>query len=340
MHQVEGRGTIPGSYTLLVAQELGLGHDQLAPLLRGADVDRAALVRGEATLTPEQQVRVLENALDLSGDPSFGFRLGRRLTIASHGPLGFLVSTSPDLRTALGAVEAYATTRMSFLRMSFAPGATHSALNGRFAVEAPAAVHRCMAEALSVIVADLAGFVLGRPARDIETDFPHPDPGIAVDALPGPMRFDCASLAFRVPNEVAAEPNASANHAMHELARAQCETILAELAEQPGASSTRRALEQVILSVPSGPLSEEDAAAAMFISARTLARRLAAEGTSFRAVRDDLLARRAAGHLRDGMPVTAIATLLGYHDASGFRRAFKRWYGETPDAWRRSPRIG
>ena len=52
---------------------------------------------------------------------------------------------------------------------------------------------------------------------------------------------------------------------------------------------------------------EEDAAAALFMSPRTLARRLAAERTSFRAVRDDLLARRAAGHLREGVPVAAVA---------------------------------
>ena len=328
------RGSIPAAYTLLLAQELGLEPGSLAPLLAGTGITETDLRRGETLLTAAQQVAALENALTLADDTAFGVRLGRRLTIASHGPLGFLISTSRDLRTALEGAAAYAPTRISFLQVRLTEREEGLVLTGTFDVEAPPQVHRCMAEALCVVVSDLAGFILGRPAREIEIELPHADPGAGCARLPGLVRFGCAELRVHVPASIAGAANASANHALHELARTQCDAMLAAL---PHDDSMRSQLERVLLASPTGLAAEEEAAAALFMSARTLARRLGAEGTSFREVRDGLLARRAAGHLRDGVPVASVASLLGYHDASGFRRAFKRWYGETPDAWRRTP---
>jgi AraC-like DNA-binding protein len=79
-----------------------------------------------------------------------------------------------------------------------------------------------------------------------------------------------------------------------------------------------------------------EAAAALFICKRTLARRLKAEGTSFRQLRDGILSQQAIGYLRDSsVSVEAIAELLNYHDSANFRREFKRWFGVTPDQYRR-----
>ena len=90
-----------------------------------------------------------------------------------------------------------------------------------------------------------------------------------------------------------------------------------------------------MLSYPSGSLTEEAAAAALFISKRTLARRLKSEGTGFREIRDDILARQAKNHLLDNrLSVDATAALLNYHDSANFRRAFKRWFGVSPDQYR------
>ena len=331
------RPSIPASYTLLLAQELDLGSRDLEDLLAGSGVDAAGLRDGGTLLTPQQQVALIDRALDLPGSAGLGFRLGRRLTIASHGPLGFLISTSPDLRTALTSAAAYAPTRLSFLSIDVEEDSSGLTLTARFDVEAPDRVHRSMAEALSMAVFDLVAFILGRPAGQIAVEFPHEDPGEESGVLPGAVSFGSKALRFRVPRDVCAAPNASANHAMHAMARTQCEALLAELDASGSAATTRAEVERLMLSAPGGALGEEAAAGALFISPRTLARRLAAEGTSFREVRDDLLARRAAGHLRDGMPVAQVAALLGYHDASGFRRAFKRWHGTTPEVWRRTP---
>jgi AraC-like DNA-binding protein len=74
-----------------------------------------------------------------------------------------------------------------------------------------------------------------------------------------------------------------------------------------------------------------DAARALGTSVRSLHRRLAAEGTSFRAVEADVK-RALANELlaRPGASLDRIAAAVGFATASAFIRAYKRWTGRTP----------
>ncbi|MFD1437403.1 helix-turn-helix transcriptional regulator [Acinetobacter sp. ANC 4282] len=93
-------------------------------------------------------------------------------------------------------------------------------------------------------------------------------------------------------------------------------------------------IQKMMLSNPLSELSEENVAAALFMSKRTLARRLALDGTSFRKIRDSILSKQASNYLLDSeLSVDAIATLLNYHDSANFRRAFKRWFNMSPSAY-------
>ncbi len=77
------------------------------------------------------------------------------------------------------------------------------------------------------------------------------------------------------------------------------------------------------------------------IGAKTLQRRLAEHDTSFGAVLERTRRELAAGYLKDpGCTLTDVAYLLGYSEPASFHRAFKRWYGVTPAAWRREAMGG
>jgi AraC-like DNA-binding protein len=72
-----------------------------------------------------------------------------------------------------------------------------------------------------------------------------------------------------------------------------------------------------------GTKTAEDVADAMYITKRTLQRRLDRESTSYRGIIESLKSELAARHLLDtGMTVEAVATLLGYTDAAAWRSAF------------------
>jgi AraC-like DNA-binding protein len=87
--------------------------------------------------------------------------------------------------------------------------------------------------------------------------------------------------------------------------------------------------------VTSGATNIEPVARRLATTRRTLQRRLAETGTSFEAIRDDVRRRAAEMYLADRtLSVTDIAYLLGYAEPTSFHRAFKRWHGTTPEAFR------
>jgi AraC-like DNA-binding protein len=76
-------------------------------------------------------------------------------------------------------------------------------------------------------------------------------------------------------------------------------------------------------------------ASRMKMSARTLNRALAAEGTSYRAILDQLRHELACRYLADSrLSIGEIGFLLGFSEISAFYRAFKRWTGQTPAVFR------
>ncbi|WP_372995961.1 AraC family transcriptional regulator [Marinobacter sp.] len=328
--------SIPTSYTRLIAQELGMHASNLPELLRGTHLTVEQLLDEATRLTAQQQIQIIENALRLSEDDKLGLRIGRRLTPAAHGPMGYLASSSPDLLAAIEAFQAFLPTRVSFVRLDLKPRRDQLIIRCTLDAEMSPEVSRFMAEICALAMLSCAEFIIGRPAHEVETCFVHPDPGPGAgygDHIPGNVLFSCDELLVRVPMALCRIPNVSANHESYALAREQCEAILANLRGEPG--SCRRKIETMMLSLPIGTLTEEDAAEALFISKRTLARRLKEEGAGFRQIRDEILARQARSYLRDGrLSVEAIATLLNYHDSASFRRAFKRWFRMTPDQYR------
>ena len=84
----------------------------------------------------------------------------------------------------------------------------------------------------------------------------------------------------------------------------------------------------------------EAVAASLALSTRSLSRRLADEGQSFRAIKDAARRDRAIERLvRSAKPIAQIAAEVGFDDLSAFHRAFKAWTGSTPKVYRRQQQL-
>ena len=82
------------------------------------------------------------------------------------------------------------------------------------------------------------------------------------------------------------------------------------------------------------PPSVREIAGALRMSPQTLRRRLQAEGTTPRAVRDELLRDTAIAALSEGdATVAGVSRRLGFAEPSTFSRAFHRWTGHRPGAY-------
>lgn len=91
--------------------------------------------------------------------------------------------------------------------------------------------------------------------------------------------------------------------------------------------------------LPGGEARIEAVADKLGMSRQTLYRRLREEGTSFEAVLDELRRGLALRALEGGRSVGETAYDLGFADRGAFSRAFKRWTGSSPAAYRAGARA-
>ena len=83
--------------------------------------------------------------------------------------------------------------------------------------------------------------------------------------------------------------------------------------------------------LPQGQANVETIAKALGLSTRTLSRNLAAEGSAFTEIMDQLRHTLALKYLKEpNLPLAQIAWLLGYEAPSSFTHAFRRWVGRRP----------
>jgi AraC-like DNA-binding protein len=95
-------------------------------------------------------------------------------------------------------------------------------------------------------------------------------------------------------------------------------------------------LQALIFDPEHGPASLGDIANRLALSERTLRRRLRALGTSYNEILQAVRSSAAKEWLRDGhLTMESIAWRLGYTETANFRHAFKRWTGQSPQAFRR-----
>ena len=195
---------------------------------------------------------------------------------------------------------------------------------------------RVLQECFALVIQSFAESILGRELGDARIELAHEAPAYArvySQYLHSPVTFACPVNTFRIPAALARVPNNSGDPESYAMAQALCLKLMEQV--PAAALSTGDRVRRLLLSKTPGSVTEEEVARAMFISKRTLARRLEAEGESYRGIREKLLSELAGRHLREsGLTVEAVAVLMGYSDTAAFRKAFHRWYGQSPTAYR------
>lgn len=329
---------VPSSYTRIIARELGLQERELGQLLLGTGLPVKILVsETESHITTAQQMQILDNARHMLGAPDFGLRLGRRMQPSTHGPMGYLVLSSPDVLTALESFADFLPVRLPFSRVNVSVDGNWLNCSLAMKMDANPAVRRVLQECFALMIQSVVESVLGRELQEARIELAHerPEYHAQYDSyLHSPVYFAHASSVFRIPAQLARFSNAAGHSASYALALELCKGLLEQMPATDLSNADR--VRRLLLSAPAGTRGAEDVARAMFVTKRTLQRRLEREGTSYREITEKLYSELAVRHLREtGHTIESVAVLLGYYDTAAFRKAFHRWYGQSPGEYRR-----
>lgn len=332
--------SIPLSYSRIIGRILGLQRRDLPEFLKFTGIPVDTFLHEDIYITRQAQVQVLRNAARLSNDPYLGLKIGRALSSSTHGAMGFLINSSPDLLVALQAAQHYMPTRMSLIDIHLQKSPRFIDCHITFDPHVAADLTALLSEIIAGIFFEHAEFLTGKTLDEVEINFQHPKPDYPYqDYLAGYHQFSQPGFSIRIPLHICQIPNSCASQHSYLLANQECEKLLSQLDAHK--KSTTYKVQKLLLSERLGDITEKDIASSLFISKRTLHRQLIKENTSFKHIREDVLSKQAAAYLSNSsISIDAIAALLGYHDASNFRRAFRRWFNTTPHDYRNSHNAG
>lgn len=339
-HSTEvGELTAPIIPSIYAAQLVQLAARwQLAPevLLQGTGVEAEQLEHSHGRVSPQALHSLFLRLMALIREPGLGFYFGLQLKLSSHGSVGFAAMTQATLRDALKVAERFVALRAPFLSLRLIEQGEQAALElSSVFPDLDHAVEVFVTEALFTAFVQMARSVLGRVPNGAMFELSYPEPpyfsGFA-HLWPGPARFGRPASRILFAGSLLDESLQMADAVAARQALVECERELSTLVTTSSLlASVRRQLGERERGYPS--LTE--LARARHVSPRTLKRRLAEQGTSYQRLLDELRRDRALKLLEvETNSVEQIAEQLGYSDAANFNRAFRRWLGLSPSAWR------
>jgi AraC-like DNA-binding protein len=322
--------------SLLVRFGTGHGIDS-ERLLAGSGLTLNRLSDPAFEVSAHQELRVVRNLAAVL--PDAGLAVGREYHATTFGILGFAFISSPTMRDAFEVALRYLDLSFAFVipRVSLVDGEVRLELDDHLLPEdiARFLVERDLA-AIYTVINELVPD--GVPLTSLELRFPSPSSVDEYRAVFGLRpRFGCPSTVATSDAAYLDRPLPQANAHTVAMCEAHCRELVSRRRARSGvAHEVRERLTRF------GGLGSPmpDIARQLNLSTRTLRRRLEEEGTSFRALLDEVREVLADELLTTGaLPVEDIAFRLGYAEASSFIHAFKRWKGVTPTAFlqRRAP---
>lgn len=329
------KGTALHGYRELVV-ELGGDPDQL---LSKAHLDGAATEDPDRFIDYRSAISALELAARATSAWDFGRKLGARQGLDILGPVGVAARTAENVGAALTAVDRYMTVYSPALKIAIDPqvGQRYARFDWRMGPDnAPA--HPQAAELGLAVSARIFRLLAGGDFRPSTVYFQHQPLTDTADYLRDfgcPVRFGAVSTGFLFDRSILLRP-LSADSTVHELVREYLDTIIA--AAPPTAPT--HLVDQVRLiirrTLPTGGVSLELVASHLALHPRTLQRRLAELEYSFATLADTVRREEAERYLGEtNLPLSGLATTLGYSEQSVLARSCQRWFGASPSAVRR-----
>jgi AraC-like DNA-binding protein len=308
---------------------------EVAPLLAQAGVSQKEIEGQGATIGVANQIKFVELIAAKLGDEFLGFRLAEDFELGEIGLLYYVAASAATFGGAISRIQRYIKIQNDGVDFEAIRGKTLRLRLHYTAIARHTDVHQ-MGSMIALMIR-IGRQLTGRPLKPTRVRIMHHihggkaklekllDADIEDGARVDEVEFPAASWDL---------PIVSADPYLHRLCVQSAEEALARRGRKQ--TPLKVQVENAIAALlPHGQARHELVAAELGMSPRTLARRLAEEGTSFAGLLMEVRSALADSYLADHvLPISQIAWLLGYAEISGFTRAFRRWTGMAPSAAR------
>ena len=306
------------------------------PLFRAAGIDPQIIHDPRAHIDRAKGERLIRALAGRIPDPAFGLQAAQCWHPSNLAALGYAWLSSSTLRTAFKRLVRYwrIVTADVAVRLEESP-------DGIEFVHLPpaldAAIDAIRGDMVMAILVAMcrANFGAALNPRRVALQRAAPaEPGPYPALFGCPVRFGADANRLSIGLAEADHPLPTGNRdlaAMHDRA------LVEQLARLDKKDVMARCRASLLERMTSGDLSEDNLARDLNMSRRSLQRRLAEAEATYQSLVDETRRDMALRYLEDpGKSATDIAFLLGYSQQSAFTRAFRRWTGKSPSAYRSS----
>ncbi|MDX1588467.1 MAG: AraC family transcriptional regulator [Oleiphilaceae bacterium] len=340
-------GDIDVLYVAVMARALRLAGTDPAPLLQRFRLSPALLATPGARISIPRFMRLGHEAMVITGDPALGLSFGLHTRLTDMGLAGMAAQCAPTLGEALVTLIRYERlTSYNSRGHSDTRWLDNGDLEARFYSISP--YNRYNAFVVDAILAGWLQFL--RQLKDslphamapaaspllqqVRIEYPQPLHSQRLEShFRCPVQFSAADNTLVVRAEVAGAGNPLAQPAMYRDLLQRCQRELTTL--EAGLSVVERVRDALTPRLRGQPDSMDRVAAALGTTAWGLRRELAAQGLTYRQLVDKIRSELGLDYVRETrLSFAEIGYLLGFANATGFYRAFRRWTGENPGDFR------
>jgi AraC-like DNA-binding protein len=333
--------TIAASVVVDMLQYLSDRGIPTSKALAEARIKPAFSASPDARVPGSQVERLWQVAVEQTGDSLVGLHMGESYNPGALDIFGYVMLSCRTVGEVLEKFARYARLLNDGMRVELVRERNVAYCKCSFVEGADNYLLRTPQHAIDATWAGVARELRRLPVKPISAQavwFRHPAPRNGQVAeyeriISAPLRFGAPEDRFVLPIAALAQPLRSANPALLQVFEQHAEAALRNLElEDSRAHQVARVLaEKLKGSTPS----LQEVARHLAMSSRNLQRVLRESGTSYQALLDEVRRDLAIQHLTNpATSVGQIGFLLGFSEPSAFHRAFRRWTGKLPSAYR------
>lgn len=274
-------------------------------------------------------------AMSLSKNPNLGVVIGQRLTLQSHGILGYTILNCSDLLSAAKLLEKYISLRVTFLKIKLCY------VNNNFSLQLEESfplneMQRFLLDAVLFSIKSIFSQLNPSLNKKITISFPYDRQANTnyEDLSDCSLLFNQLYASVCIPKLHISNPILFSSSSAYIEAEALCKKELSQLVHED--SYTNKVKRKLLANTENFP--PQNIMSSMFnMTSRTFHRRLVDEGTSYREILDSIKKQLAINYIENSeLSVKEISYCLGYDGYGSFNRAFQRWTNLSPSEYRLS----